>query len=1029
VLNSNFYFNKLNRIKDPDNPNCDPTTPGCLVETPRARVLLNQQGFKVGGPITPWLKDRAFFFISHDDYRLPEQQVRTRTILSPLAEQGIFRYPGGPANGVNLLAVAAARGFPGTFDPTILQIISDMRTSTSAGAVVDSTDPNVQLFTFTNTGNQVRRFPTARFDINVTSNHHVEAIYNYQDFASTVDFLNSADPAFPEPVPQILGSQGSDRWSLATALRSQFSSTVVNEARFGMVGGTVVFFPEAGPPSFAPFGGIAPVLTTIISNPYPAAALNGQRRNSPLWQFSDTVSWNKGRHNMNFGFNFSRVTLFSQLPGGSVVPTINFGINTTDPAISVFTNTGATATLPGADATQLARARFLYAMLTGRVTAVNFNARLDEETKEYSFEPSTIARQRRDEFGIFAQDQFKFRQNLTVNYGLRWEPVLAPRHTNGVYTRTGFEGLFGISGPGNLFKPGANAGSPTQYVAVDESTKPFDNDLNNFAPSLGIAWSPSFESGLLKRIFGEGDKTVIRAGYSISYFTGGTNEFESMWGGNPGLTKLASARAGIEFTPGSVLLRNGLPPLQNVAPPSFPFSPVLGNAANDFDPDLQTPYVQSWTFGLQRELTRDTVFEIRYVGNHGVRLVRQFDLNEVNIFENGFLDEFIAAQRNLQIALAAGRAANFRNQGLPGQVNLPIFTASFGSPTSGTFGNATFINQLQQGQVGATANLLGNSSANVVFQNNRIAAGLPANLFTVNPSVYGAGSFLMTNGADSTYNSLQIELRRRLASGLLVQGSYAFSKSLTDVFASSSVAFRQPRSLRNPRLDKGPSPFDIRHAFKMNYIYELPIGSGRRFLNVGGPLGKILEGWETDGIVRWQSSAPFLLTSGRQTVNGQDSGVELFGMDAKGLQDLVRIRKDPDAANRGTVFWLPPDVIENTLRAFGLRPGTPSGRYIGPATTPGKFGSFIYLYQPSFFRADLSILKKTRVTETVNVEFRTEFLNAFNNINFLINNPANDAQAQAINLTFGQTSQAYQDSSTTNDPGGRLLQFVFRINF
>jgi hypothetical protein len=264
---------------------------------------------------------------------------------------------------------------------------------------------------------------------------------------------------------------------------------------------------------------------------------------------------------------------------------------------------------------------------------------------------------------------------------------------------------------------------------------------------------------------------------------------------------------------------------------------------------------------------------------------------------------------------------------------------------------------------------------------------------------------------------------------LLVQGSYAFSKSLTDVFASSSVAFRQPRSLRNPRLDKGPSPFDIRHAFKMNYIYELPIGSGRRFLNVGGPLGKILEGWETDGIVRWQSSAPFLLTSGRQTVNGQDSGVELFGMDAKGLQDLVRIRKDPDAANRGTVFWLPPDVIENTLRAFGLRPGTPSGRYIGPATTPGKFGSFIYLYQPSFFRADLSILKKTRVTETVNVEFRAEFLNAFNNINFLINNPANDAQAQAIGLTFGQTSQAYQDSSTTNDPGGRLLQFVFRINF
>jgi hypothetical protein len=93
------------------------------------------------------------------------------------------------------------------------------------------------------------------------------------------------------------------------------------------------------------------------------------------------------------------------------------------------------------------------------------------------------------------------------------------------------------------------------------------------------------------------------------------------------------------------------------------------------------------------------------------------------------------------------------------------------------------------------------------------------------------------------------------------------------------------------------------------------------------------------------------------------------------------------------------------------------------------FGSHIFLYQPAFFRADLSAIKKTRITETVNVEFRAEFLNAFNNINFLINSPASDQANQGIGLTFGQTNQAYQDSSTTNDPGGRLLQFVFRINF
>jgi hypothetical protein len=1023
-LNSNFYFNTIQRIENPETPGCDRRLPNCLVETPRARVLLNQIGGKVGGPI---IKDRVFFFASYEEYRLPEQTVRTRSLLSPDAERGIFRYPGGPANGVNLLALAQSRGFPGTLDPTIGGIISAIRQSTARGAVLDSSDPNFQTLTFTNTGGQTRRFPTLRMDFNVTDKHHVEAIYNYQDFASVVDFLNGVDPAFPPPVPQILGSQGSDRFSLTAALRSQITSTLVNEARFGLVGGTVVFFPEVAPGSFEPFGGIAPT-NPLTSNPF--SLTGNQRRNSPYQQFNDDVSWVKGRHNFRFGMSYSHVSLFSQLSGGALVPTINFGLVTGDPALNIFTNTGGGATLPGATAAQLNNARALYAYLTGRVTAVNFNAKLDEKTKAYTLDGTTITRNDRVEYGFYGQDSFKVRPNFTLNFGLRWQPVLAPHHNNEVYIRPGFEGLFGISGPGNLFTPGANAGSPTQYVAVTRDDKPFQDDYNNFAPSIGLAWSPQFKNSWLKKIFGEGDQTVLRAAYSISYFTGGTNEFDGIWATNPGNTTFNGLRAGIEFTPGSILLRNGLPALP--APPArvLPRAAATGIAAADFDPNLQTPYVQSWSFGIQRELNRDTVLEVRYVANHGTKLIRTYNLNEVNIFENGFLQEFIAAQNNLAIALAAGRAANFRNQGLPGQVNLPIFTASFGSATSSLFANATFLNHLIQGQAGAAASLLGASANNVVFQNNRIAAGLPANLFTVNPSVYGAGSFIETNGSDSTYNSLQVELRRRLANGLLVQGSYVFSKSLTDAFASSSVSQSEPTTIRNPGYDKGPSPFDITHAFKLNYIYEIPVGPGKRFFSGGGVLGKVLEGWGTDGILRWQSGGVQLLTCGRATFNNKESGCILVGMDRQQFQDAIRIRKDPDAANRGTIFWLPEDIIENTLRAFGLRPGTPTGRYIAPPTTPGQLGNRIFYYGPSFFRADLSVIKKTRVTETVNVEFRAEFLNAFNHTNFLLRSPAADVSTTGVNsLTFGQTNQAYQDTSTTNDPGGRLIQFVLRINF
>jgi hypothetical protein len=1029
ALNSNFFFNKINRI-----PNRET---GELEETPRARVLLNQWGFKVGGPISiPKLfsgRDKAFFFLSYDEFRLPEQQVRNRNVLSPQAELGFFRYPGGPANGIDLLALAESRGFPGTFDPTIQKAIADIRASTAQGSLLDTTDPNLQQFTFTNTGSQIRRFPTVRFDFNATSKHHIEAIWNYQDFASTVDFLNSRDPAFPSPVPRIIGSQGSDRFSYAMALRSQITSKIVNEARVGLVGGTIVFFPELAPASFDAFGGVAPNFQ-LASSPF--TGTTNQRRNAPVWQFTDNVSWSKGSHNFNFGMSYNKNSLFSQTSGGALVPSLTFSLVAADPAANVFNAT----TLPGADATQIGRARSLYAMLVGRISQVTFNGKLDEDTKEYTLDGTTIARDSGKELGFYGQDFWKIRQNLTLNLGLRWQGVFAPRHNNGVYIRPTFAGLFGPGGPGSLFTPGATGGAPTTYVPITPDDKPYEDDLNNLAPSIGIAWSIGSSKPILKQIFGEGDKTVIRAGYSIAYFTGGSNEFDAIWATNPGITVFAGLRAGIEFNAGELMLRNGIGALPTPPAPTFPRLATAGISAADFDPNLQAPYVQSWTFGFQRELTKDTVFEARYVGNRAVKLIRAYNLNEVNIFENGFLPEFINAQRNLAIFRGANPncgqtgqpACNFGNRGLPGQVSLPIFSASFGGPNSGTFANATFIDFLTQGQAGAAAGLLGNNANNLAFQTRRVAAGLPANLFTVNPDVYGAGSFLSTNDGFSTYHSLQLEVRRRLSAGLLVQGNYTFGKSLTDQFGSSASANIQRSSIRNPGLDRGPSPFDIRHAFKLNYIYELPFGPGQRFnyRGPGGVIGKLIEGWGTDGIFRWQSGSVQLLTSGRSTVNANDSGVVLVGMTNEQFQDIVKIRKDPEAANRGTVMWLPDAFIENTLRAFGLRPGTPQGPHLAPPTTPGEFGSFLYFYGPSFFRADMSIIKRTKVTETVNVEFRTEFLNAFNTVQFLLRNPANDVQGQAVNtLTFGQTNQAYQDVATTNDPGGRLVQFVFRINF
>jgi hypothetical protein len=156
------------------------------------------------------------------------------------------------------------------------------------------------------------------------------------------------------------------------------------------------------------------------------------------------------------------------------------------------------------------------------------------------------------------------------------------------------------------------------------------------------------------------------------------------------------------------------------------------------------------------------------------------------------------------------------------------------------------------------------------------------------------------------------------------------------------------------------------------------------------------------------------------------------------------------------VTFLPDDIILNTRRAFSVAAnggfsalGAPTGRYIAPANSNGCLQGFtgqcgfsnLILEGPRFVRFDMSVVKKIRFTETTNLELRAEFLNALNNINFLVGgtaavdvgiltpNVAGLATPNYSGAAFGRVTAAYQDISTTNDPGGRPIQFVVRFNF
>jgi hypothetical protein len=354
--------------------------------------------------------------------------------------------------------------------------------------------------------------------------------------------------------------------------------------------------------------------------------------------------------------------------------------------------------------------------------------------------------------------------------------------------------------------------------------------------------------------------------------------------------------------------------------------------------------------------------------------------------------------------------------------------------TSGNFTNSTFVNTLAingPAPFAFVGNIAG-SGVSSTFRNNALTAGIPANFFVVNPGKLG-GAFTVENNGRSYYDAAVIELRRRLSKGLLAQGSYTFARNLTNYPVSSAALFYQPPTLRNVGGEKTLSPFGITHAVKLNWIYELPFGKGKAFGSGVGRLGELaIGGWEFHGTARIQSGSP-----------NNFGNVQLVGMTRNDLQKALKIRKEATA-----VYFLPQDIIDNTIKAFNVSAtsatgygsgGAPTGRYIRPASGPGCIESFtgecgttnMVIYGAGFTRFDMSAVKKFKFSERVNFEFRAEFLNAFNNINFLLGSAANDVTTIGNfgSATFGQTSNAYQDTSTTNDPGGRLIQFVGRINF
>lgn len=1092
-LNAAYFFN--NRDLKP--------LPG-QTKAPRNVIQLNQYGARLGGPLPlphfgeggPMIhsgKDRSFFFFNYEEYRLPESQSRTRVVLTPAAAAGNYSYvAGGITNTVNLLTVASNAGRLSTADPTIAAVFAKINaaTATTGTLTPNTASPNLQNYNFTPQGGQVRRFLALRFDFNITKNHSVEFVKNRQRFVPAKDFLNAVEERFPG-FPSY--GQGSIRKSTAVALRSTLATNIINEARYTTSGGFTNFFPTITPDDFGFQGGYSLGLNaasfggTAISS---QTALNSKSgRTSPTYDFSDSLTWIAGNHNLSFGGNYKLIKLdsFSTNP---IVPTVGFGLDSSDTAFSIFSTT----TLPNASAAQLTEARNLYAVLVGRVLSFGSTAALTSDGT-YKVNAETEQRTKQNTFGLFAQDSWRIRQNFSVNFGVRWQPQTAFIIDSANFGKiSNFADLWGVSGQGNLFKPGTLTGTAPTIVAAKVGEKAYNDDMDNFAPSFGMVYSPNFgDSGILHTIFGGSGSSVFRAGYSVSYVREGTNLFLSILGSNPGATLPATRN----LTNGNLTVGTNLRDANNpnLTPgafsptPTYPLSLTPANSINGFDPNVKTGQVRSFSFGYQREIDKNTVIEFRYVGNRGVGLQRQYNLNEFNTIENGFADEFALAQANLYANEAAFAAGNTSRRLCTGFINasggcqtsatnttavarvptfaffgagtgtsaLPIMMSYFngvatnlpnnpagvnGSPYNANFGNSTLVAALSRNAPSIATFAGTNFENNAARRANGIANGRASNFFYVNPATASSGSFIVDNTAQTWYDSGIIEVRRRLSAGLRVQANYVWSKAQTDSFQSSSAVFSS-YSLRPDglQLAKTVQPFDISHAFKMDATYDLPFGKGRAFASGNGFVDTLLGGFSILPTIRWQSGSPI-----------QIGNVQLVGMTVEELQKEVKVRKGATL-----VTWLPDDIILNSQRAFDINvanstgygttfggtagTGTaPTGRFIAPAgynncvsTYAGKCGfNNLVIYGPDFFKFDVSVAKKFSLGERRNIELKATALDVLNRPNFRVGGWTADITGSGCcGSTFGQLGNgtAYQDVSTTNDPGGRLIDLMIRFNF
>lgn len=1001
---------------------------------PEPEMKDNRFGFTAGGPI--W-KDRTFAFGHYEGRRFPRAQDVARLVPTDTLRAGILRFRDAAGNVVSYNLATSTLCGPTNSDPCDPRGIGLNPVVKSLWALLpEGNDPSLgdglNTIGFRSTANTSinNDFAVFRLDHNFTDNWSFNGSYRYfrqTAFSPTQIDIGGLLPGNARGQASSLSSIPVQPRLVVAGLNGVITPHLTNEFRFSwqrnfwwlqrvspfpQVPGTNVALQVAG---HSGFGGLVDEPIDVHTQ-----VARTQGVNDKVFQLVDNATWVKGRHTFQFGGSWRHLKLF-HLRDDKVVGSLSSLVAELDAGTAVnilptnrppsCSSTITTNCLTAGDVTRWNR---LYAGALGIIDNLGVMIVRDGALNAKPIGTALEVDATIEAFEFYFSDTWRMRPSLTLNFGLSYQWQTPPVEKEGrqtflidnsnrqiITSKEYFQARRRAAEAGDIFNP------PLAFQPILNSSRDriFDVDRTNFGPRVGLAWNPKFQNGLGGRLFGD-DKTVFRGGYSIVYDRLNTVQTVVIPLLGVGFAQTINCRgpriggACAGTNDPSNAFRIGvdgqapIPPVPQVTPPVVPSSPFGEILSFQVDPDIKVGRSHSFDLTIQRQLFKDYVLEFGYVA----RLAR--NLNQ-----------------NVQLSAVPF----FMRDSASGQTFAQAFDAVAQQLRAGTAPSAVTPQPWFENQLGA-----GSTARLATIQTASFRDGLLNNLWTVMQFLRLAAGrapitnlqvldlWMRTDGGRANYNAFFITLRKRLSAGLAFDINYTLSKALDQAGLIQNFigTFSSPY---DPDIDYGPAFFDRRHVLNANWYYDLPFGRGR-YLSTGSWFDKVIGGWYLSGIFSANSGLPLTVAQSNQVWGGDPLNFSVaagaiplrkpnFGNSVhSGVagSNGIGTAGDPSKGGSGLNLFSNPEQVFNSFRRILISQDGRQGRGV--------------LRGLARWNLDLSVGKKTRVSEEVNIAFSFDFFNIFNRVEFA------DPVLNLLNPTaFGVLTTQF------NEP--RSIQFGLRVEW